>query len=494
LGKFDFIKIYLDDIIIFSKTFDDHFSNVLEILKLLINENMSINFEKCEFFKEKISYLGVKINGVGVKPDIARIKESNYILFLPKTLKEVQKLLGYINWYRPFIPNLSGRLLKFTESLKKGSKFVFNDDDKKELRKLFEDIKKETMLCYPNERDDYVIQTDASLTGYGGVLMQNKRLIGLKSGKFNETQMKYPPMERELLAIVKCLMYFKNIILGSKIVIVTDNKNLLYDSSINSSRAQRWKLLIQEYDYEIMYQPGRQNVGADMISRIFYIHTNKNNKKRPCIINDERFNEFFEKNQNENDCKTINVVNEENAARFITKIHNLLGHPGISCMYKTLNRFYKIKNLKNKINQIVTNCVKCQLNKHNHKKYGRIVGFAFSEVPFTTIASDVVGPFDSNDFKTENITKKFWILVISDICSRFTQCYMICDLKPETIIHNLKSWMKKFEIPVKIITDQGKYYTSKMFSDYLKINRIKHCKISTYNPTANGIVERINGG
>lgn len=93
LKDFDFVKVYLDDILIYSKTEDEHMNHIEMLIERLTDKNISINFDKCEFFYEYISYLGVIITGDGIKPDISRI-EKEKIVFIPKNKRQLQKLLG----------------------------------------------------------------------------------------------------------------------------------------------------------------------------------------------------------------------------------------------------------------------------------------------------------------------------------------------------------------------------------------------------------------
>jgi hypothetical protein len=90
------VKVYLDDIIIVSKTVQEHLTDLENVFKRLFENKISINFEKCEFFKNEIKYLGMIINGDGVKTDISRVNEAK-IKFIPKTRRQIQKLIGYLN-------------------------------------------------------------------------------------------------------------------------------------------------------------------------------------------------------------------------------------------------------------------------------------------------------------------------------------------------------------------------------------------------------------
>jgi hypothetical protein len=130
----------------------------------------------------------------------------------------------------------------------------FGQEHLDKLEEIYNEILESALIYHPDPNKHFTLETDASGTGYGGILRQDNKIVGIKSGKFNEQQRKYPPMEREFLAIVKCMIYFKNIIFGSRIEIITDNKNLLFDTDINCSKTQRWKLVLQDFDYKLIYK------------------------------------------------------------------------------------------------------------------------------------------------------------------------------------------------------------------------------------------------
>ena len=142
------------------------------------------------------------------------------------------------------------------------------------------------------------------------------------------------------------------------------------------------------------------------------------------------------------------------------------------------------------IKEIVSPCLQCQFNKQNNHKYGKISGFANSKAPFDFIASDIVGPFNLEDFSEPE--RKFWLITFIDIYTRTSNVQIIYDLKSKSLISTLMKWIQLYGKPKKILTDQGKAYISKLFSNYCKKENIINSYATIYNPTCNGIAERIN--
>ena len=114
---------------------------------------MSINFDKIKFLKREVSYLGMKLNSKRITPNTDRVNSFNFVN--PQDKKQLMKLIGLLNWFRPFIKNLSGRIHQFTEKLKKQNKFSWNDNDKRTVRKLIDEIQSEILLYYPDPEKEF---------------------------------------------------------------------------------------------------------------------------------------------------------------------------------------------------------------------------------------------------------------------------------------------------------------------------------------------------
>ncbi|KAG0419853.1 Retrovirus-related Pol polyprotein from transposon gypsy [Dictyocoela roeselum] len=226
LGGFEFVKIYLDDILVHSPDTRTHADHLLQLLKLLKEANISINFEKSRFFKSEVVYLGQIIDKNGTRADTSRLMPINKII--PKTRKQLQRLLGLLNWFRPYIENLSLKILNFTDKLRNEGKFNWTDEDTAILRDVYDEIKRQTLLYYPNVHDPFILETDASDRGMGAILKQNEKIVGIYSYKFNKSEENYSVVEKETFAIVKVLHHFKNIIFNSRVTVKTDNRDLIH--------------------------------------------------------------------------------------------------------------------------------------------------------------------------------------------------------------------------------------------------------------------------
>ncbi|KAG0441219.1 Transposon Tf2-6 polyprotein [Dictyocoela muelleri] len=221
LGEFRFVKIYMGDILIHSKNINEHYIHLKTVLSALYEADGSINFEKSIFNATEIRFPGHIINQHRIKADISNLK--NLEIKITKTKKQLQKLLGYLNWFRPFVKNFATLTARFYDNLKKNEKrFFWNDEYKKRLSEISEIIKSNQILNHINLNGNYILEVDVSKIRVGASLYQKNKLIRLYSYMFKGSEINYTISEKELYAIIKAIMHLKQLILESKIIIKTD--------------------------------------------------------------------------------------------------------------------------------------------------------------------------------------------------------------------------------------------------------------------------------
>ncbi|KAG0442499.1 Transposon Tf2-9 polyprotein [Dictyocoela muelleri] len=315
----------------------------------------------------------------------------------PKSKRHIQKIVGIINWYRGFVKNASSKILFLTEKLKKDVPFSWKNSDADKLSEIMQEIESKIILKYHNPNKSFTLKTDASKNAFGGVLSQDNHVIGFYSYKFSESERNYTTTEKETLAVLKCLRHFKPLIFASKVIIYTDNKNLIPEKPL-SSRIQRWKLLLQEFDYEVKHINGVNNIVADSLSRINFINNDNlieiNWERIKKAQEDENLtyklsNKKFFLNENGliTDLNKRVFIPENYKSEFIKNIHDLLLHPGNTRTYLSLRNFFTSKSFKATVNQVVKKCQICSKTKNSNKIYGYSKGFLSSENPFKFISS-----------------------------------------------------------------------------------------------------------
>ncbi|KAF0985836.1 hypothetical protein HZS_215 [Henneguya salminicola] len=154
--------------------------------------------------------------------------------------------------------------------------------------------------------------------------------------------------------------------------------------------------------------------------------------------------------------------------------------------------YLSISGLHKKCYMISKGCNKCLENKTFNPHKGKVEGGLYSKKPFEIISTDIVGPYEGRHFSNAP-ADKIWILTISDICTRYSLATSLLKPDAEHICASLKKyWFSNYELPIKIISDQGRPYMSKTYRNLLKKHGIRPSYTTTYNPTGNGISERIN--
>lgn len=306
------------------------------------------------------------------------------------------------------------------------------------------------------------------------------------------------------------MIFFKVIIYNAKTIIYTDNKNVTYDKDLNSSRWQRWKMVLEEFDYEMCHLPGNSNIGADFYSRNCIIKQENENKSNLILAKIVEILENCQTNKeiSENNLKKGTImcnsliktyykdkdnklyVFQKGMLSVIQFLHDHFVHPGTSKLYYTIKEEISGKNLKQNIETIVLNCIKCQHSKHFRSNYGQLRNFIIAKKAYEKVSSDILGPIIDKHYTNE---KKRYIISFTDIFSRKTCLFIIKDIKAQSIVKKFKLFVNKEPKPEILITDQGRQYMSNIFREFCKRNNIDHRYTCAFTPTANSISERING-
>lgn len=264
--------VYLDDLIIFGKTLHEHNKNLISVFERLRKVNLKLNPSKCSFLKKELVYLGHFISSEGIKPDPAKIQCIKQWP-IPTTADEVKRFIAFANYYRKHIPNFAKICVPLNVLTRKHVPFEWTDTCQYSFDNLREKFINPPVLDYPNLSQDnkFILQTDASGYAIGSVLSnQNGKPIAYASKSLNKAEINYATIEKELLAIVWSIKHFRPYLYGRKFEIRTDHRPLVYLFSLKnpSSRLTKFRLLLEEYDFDITYVQGKENVVADALSRI----------------------------------------------------------------------------------------------------------------------------------------------------------------------------------------------------------------------------------
>ena len=264
--------VYLDDIVIYSRSLQEHESKFNKLMERLRNAKLRLQPDKCEFLRHEVNYLGHIISEDGVKPDPKKIEAVSKFP-RPKKVKNIKQFLGLAGYYRRFIPDFSKVAKPLTQLLKKDTPFKWAENQENAFNNLKTALMTKPILQYPDFSKPFNLTTHASGYAIGGVLSQGpigKDLpIAYASRLLNSAEQNYSTIEKECLAIVYSAMHFRPYLYGRKFTIVTDHKPLVWMHSIKdpTSRIWKWKLKLSDFEFDILYKEGRANANADALSR-----------------------------------------------------------------------------------------------------------------------------------------------------------------------------------------------------------------------------------
>jgi hypothetical protein len=263
-----FVIVFIDDILIYSKSEEDHALHLRLILELLEKESLYGKFSKCDFWLKEVKFLGHVVNRDGIHVDPSKI-EAVKNWKPPTSPTEIRSFLGLAGYYRRFIENFSRIAKPLTTLTQKNKKYVWGDEQELAFQTLKEKLCDAPILTLPDGSEDFVVYCDASNQGLGCVLMQRGKVIAYASRQLKIHEKNYTTHDLELGAVVFALKCWRHYLYGTKSVIYTDHKSLqhIFDQKDLNMRQRRWMELLSDYDCEIKYHPGKANVVADALSR-----------------------------------------------------------------------------------------------------------------------------------------------------------------------------------------------------------------------------------
>ena len=506
--------VYLDDIIVFSKTIDEHIDSLEQVFKLLASAGLKLKLKKCEFLKNKINFLGHIVSSEGVMPDDKKI---NSILEypVPKNVKELLSFIGLASYYRKFIRAFAEKAHSLTKLTRKNEKWEWGNEQDHAFNCIRTALTSQPILKYPDFTREFIIYTDASGFGIGAVLAQIQHspqtnsdeevVIAYSSKHLNDRQAKWSTTEKEALAIIHAIEVFKPYLYGRKFTVYTDHKPLewLMSKVEPSGRLARWALKIQEYDIVIGYRTGKSNQNADSLSRIPLLSIATLTLKtesdwiqaQSCDIFCKRYKENLEKLNlpkkegilKDNQGKIIVPETMKQLVLEINHDHMLAGHLGVAKTLLKIKRQFTWPSIAKDVKQYVKSCLQCARRKALGTSKAPLQPLLPSERVWERIAMDVVGPLP------ESTEGNKYILVLSDYASRYALTIAMEDQKAKTIaFHLADKIISKYGAPEKVLTDQGTNFLSKLVEEICTLFKIKQLRTTSYHPQTDGLVERFN--
>ncbi|UYV75641.1 hypothetical protein LAZ67_13000826, partial [Cordylochernes scorpioides] len=529
--KWTMALCYLDDIVVYSKSFNEHLHRLEIILQCLDKAELRLNPKKCLFGTKRIRVFGHLVDSKGIYPDPEKI-EAIAKFPTPKSITDVRSFIGLCSYYRRFIENFAEKAAPLHEVFKKDNKFTWNSDQQDAFDSLKKALMSEPVLAYFEEQLPTELHTDASGYGIGAVLVQindgKERPVGYASRTLFKAEKNYSTTERECLAAIWAINKFRPYLFGREFVIVTDHHALCWLSNLKdpTGRLARWALKLQEYNVTVVYKSGRKHQDADCLSRnplqleseeayndedddipsitaltCFEAEQRKDPKINELIDETEIFGAeskgyemlkgtLYKKNFDPLGNQHLLVIPKHLRLELLKSLHDAptAGHLGFSKTYERAKNKYFWPGLLRDIRKYVAHCKECQRKKQSTQKPpGLLKAIPPASSPFQRVGMDLLGRFPKSD------TGNKWIIVCTDYLTRFavTKALPTGEAK-EAAKFLMEDVVLKHGAPREIITDRGRVFQSKLIAELTNQCSSIHRFTTAYHPQTNGLTERLN--
>ena len=539
----DKIFAYLDDIILVSRTFEEHMLKLGELLNRLSTAGLKLKLDKCRFAFDSVTFLGHKLDKHGIhtlNDKIDAIKQYPQ----PHSIEKVRQFLGLVGFYRSFIPNFAKIAVPLFDLLKKDAKFIWTNDQSLAFTTLKNKLSSAPCLAYPNFTKEFFISTDACSKGVAGILMQldnrgKYQPLAYTSRRTKKEESNYSVTDLEGLAVINALEKFKHIIYGYPITIFTDHQALqyLFDQKALAGRRARWKATILNFNCKIKYIKGVLNQAADALSRNPILSTitcapitqtsSQDNFDIPThdeiiqaqkldplwskvryalesgdftmvpkiifpiknfeIMHDSLFRMLPKQKGHIRSTQQL-VIPDSMIQKVLHEIHSSphSGHPGKDKTLAQAKRSFFWPTMRKDINNFIDTCMSCAVYKGHTIKPSPLGSYPIPDKPFQVVSIDMLKLPLSHD-------KNNYLLVMVDHFSRYVILHSLKDKSAISVARAIiDSLICRFTTPNILISDNGGEFVNEILNNICKHYSIQKLTVLPYHPASNGLVERSN--
>lgn len=538
------IFTYLDDIIVVTETFEEHLRLLELVRERLELANLTINLEKCQFFRPSLKYLGFIVDSRGLHTDPEKVLAIQTYP-TPTTSTEVKRFVGLASWYRRFVKDfatLAAPIHDVVAGVSKGKPITWTPEANKSFEALKLAMSTSPVLSTPDFTKPFTIHCDASNTGVGAVLTQGpeETPIAYASKKLTKEQKNYTTTEKECFAVLFGIEKFRPYVEGSKFIVVTDHvalKWLIRQQNL-PDRLSRFVTRLVPYSFEVVHRKGKSNLVPDALSRMYERDDRRDlsdvELEAACITgidtattvltldctpteSDEWYRKMVDRCRDKplgeihpfclrnghlyvsigpqpgkTQTTTYRKVVPESCREAVMQDGHAdpqAAHAGIKKTIARISERYYWPKMSRDIGKFVQQCMTCLMSKSRNgvKNQGLLGKFKFANSPFQMISMDFVGPL------ARTTQQNTVILVVTDWYTKFVSLFPLRDAKAKKVVEVLeKQIFLQFGVPEIVIMDNGRQFVSHELMKLFDTYQIRKLWYNSFYHPQNNFTERYN--
>ena len=548
-GMSEFCSVYIDDVLVFSDSVEDHVQHLQLIFDRLRKVGLKLHPLKCRFALPEVLYLGHLVSADGIRPNPEKVRA--VVDFpVPTDVKKVREFLGMASYYRRFIPNFAKIANPLHMLTRQDIPFQWTSICQTAFDRLKELLSSPPVLVYPDFNKMFILHTDASGQGLGAVLEQEPEGGGpphpsaFASRSLSKQEQKYGITELEALGVVWAVRHFRAYLLGNKCRVYTDHAPVrpLLNTRHPSGKLARWSESIAELDLEILYKPGCKNANADALSRspigppddelecaqVAAVDSEPVANHDESIDNDElchlqrqesnflRMITYLEDDTLPLDDKLARklvvekpdfvlvdrvlyrldnrrkdrlrlCIPQSMREQLLTEAHagKFAGHFSPKAVYEILARRYWWDGMYRDVHQFCRACLTCAAYRGTGRKVKPTLAPITVGGPFEKLGVDILE-------MPLTVNGNRHIIVFMDYLTKWAEAYTTSDQTTETIIDCLVDVVCRHGVPRELVSDRGSNLLSHLMREVCELFGIKKVNSTSYHPQTDGLVENFN--
>ncbi|CAL2259851.1 unnamed protein product [Prunus armeniaca] len=511
----DFVIVYLDDILIFSVTWEEHLHHIAQVLEVLRTNQLQLNGKKCEFGKQHLVYLGFIVGAGELKVDLEKVQVISQWP-IPQTVTEVRSFIGACQYLRKFIRHFSQIAAPLHALTKANQKFEWLRNHEESFQLLKRKITEAPVLALPNLQRPFEVEADASNYAMGAVLFQDGKPVADHSEMFSGSVLNYPTYDKELYAMHQAVKHWRAYLLGKEVVVHSDHKPLQFlttQSKLQQARHMKWMSYLQQFSIVIKYKKGATNKLADMLSRpptpvssallvAMKIQPIVPSEYAKGYDTDADFNSAYAKLEQGKTSEfqlkdglmykgtQLCIPEDGDRLQWIREAHTskVAGHFGVEKTLLNLRRYVYWPKMHLDVSRYIRGCVLCNTSKPSNRKLGLYLPLPVPTRPWESISMDFLGGLP----KTKSGNDYLFVVV-----DRFSKMVILIPCKKTVTGEGAAKlffqyvW-KHFGLPTSIISDRDSRFLGHFWRSLWGMMDTRLKRSTAFHPQTDGKTEVVN--